>query len=87
MKEIKEGSDEGHPRTYGATDQAKVDQIVKNGTSPHLRGNRQSTRGEWESRRDIPAPTGQPHCSSSPRSNFAGHPRTYGATPGAVRGK
>ena len=70
----------GHPRTYGGTSLGPNDVCPSQGTSPHLRGNRQVEQDDLGTYRDIPAPTGEPPRRSSAAPRRGGHPRTYGGT-------
>ena len=75
-----EGLDRGHPRTYGATSTSSPVMPRATGSSPHLRGNRETLAGVLRALRVIPAPTGQPRPGCPTAPGRAGHPRTYGAT-------
>ena len=71
----------GHPRTCGATGGGTQWAAITNGTSPHLRGNRDETLISEAYQRDIPAPAGQPIIGWRDPGQREGHPRTCGATP------
>ena len=71
---------EGHPRTYGGTYTKTPESQSVMGTSPHLRGNRADCVDIPDTRRDIPAPTGEPDKVGRTADPATGHPRTYGGT-------
>ena len=71
---------EGHPRTYGGTQNLDDGDYTVVGTSPHLRGNRWYQPVESPFDGDIPAPAGEPPDKKLCLITGKGHPRTYGGT-------
>ena len=66
----------GHPRTCGESVARSYNKTGVAGPSPHLRGIRFDRHGIHLLPRAIPAPAGNPRCSSTRPSSGRGHPRT-----------
>ena len=65
---------------YGGTSGRKNSSKIRHGLSPRVRGNLEQETEEYETRRSIPACTGEPGQGSQPPGQGQVYPRVYGGT-------
>ena len=69
-----------YPRTYGGTERTDEIVILRQGLSPHIRGNVYDRRQQSTAGGSIPAHTGERDPPPWPRRPLRVYPRTYGGT-------
>ena len=69
-----------YPRTYGGTRERMDRDFGLEGLSPHIRGNPDCGRIDYNRKGSIPAHTGEPPHSANTVQSWRVYPRTYGGT-------